>query len=70
MMTWLYILSGGFALYSVEMADPNQPLPLTMSIALLLCLIPSTLDALPINRRKKMIPSLLNNLSQGKSGTE
>ena len=45
-MNWLYLLSGGIALYSVETADVNQPLHITALTALCLCLIPTTLAAL------------------------
>ena len=42
----LYLLSGGLALYSVEMADADQPFHITALVALLLCLIPTTIDSL------------------------
>ena len=45
-MNWLYLLSGGFAFYSVEIADANQPIHITAIIALMLLSIPTTLDAL------------------------
>lgn len=44
-MIWLYLLSGSFALYSVETADINQPFHITAIVAILLCLIPTTLEA-------------------------
>jgi high-affinity K+ transport system ATPase subunit B len=45
-MNWLYILSGGFAFYSVETADASQPIHITAIIALMLLSIPTTIDAL------------------------
>ena len=45
-MTWLYLLSGGLSLYSIESADINQPICLTALLALLLCLIPTIIDSL------------------------
>jgi len=44
-MNWLYLLSGGFAFYSVETADANQPIHITAIIALILVSIPTTIDA-------------------------
>ena len=43
-MNWLYLLSGGMALYSVESADINQPFHITAMVALAVCLLPVTLD--------------------------
>ena len=43
---WLYLLSGGLALYSVETADAGQPLHITTLTALLLCLVPAMIDGL------------------------
>lgn len=45
----LYLLSGGLAIYSVEMADSNQPWHITGLIAILLVLIPTVFDAIFIS---------------------
>lgn len=42
----LYLLSGSLALYSVETAETDQPVHLTIFIALLVCLIPTMVDSL------------------------
>jgi hypothetical protein len=49
-MAWFYLISGGLALYSVETAAADQPLYITAMQALLLCVIPSTLDGLAAQR--------------------
>ena len=66
-LVWLYLLSGGLALYSVETADAGQPLHLTALIALLLCLSPTMVDGLlALNKtanspkRKSFIPTAEN----------
>lgn len=44
-MTTLYLLCGGLALYSVETAERNFPLHLTALVALLLCLVPTIIGS-------------------------
>ena len=44
-MNWLHLLSGGLSIYSIETSDISQPVHFTASVALLICLIPSMLQA-------------------------
>ena len=50
-MSWLYLLCGGIALYTVETAEAEEPIHITAMVALLLCLIPTSLDALMSSAR-------------------
>ncbi len=45
-MIWLYLFSGGMALYMVETADVTQPWHVTALISLLLCALPASIDNL------------------------
>lgn len=45
-MNWLYLLSGGLALYTVETADKAQPLYITITVAFLLCVFPASIGSL------------------------
>ena len=45
-MTWLYLLSGSFAVYIVEAAGPDDSIGMTAFLALLVCLIPCVVDGL------------------------
>lgn len=66
-MNWLYLLSGGIALYSVETADVNQPLHITALTALCLCLIPTTLDALRATAKSADLTRLLRKTANAKA---
>ena len=59
-VTWLYLLGGSLALYSVESADIDQPIHLTALVALLLCLIPTIIDSLLSLKRKNFISASEN----------
>jgi len=45
-VNWLYLFSGGLALYLVETANHDQPFQNTMLLVVGLCLIPITIDGL------------------------
>lgn len=60
---WLYLLSGGLALYSIVTADTGQPLYLTAMIAILLCLIPTFIESLVSLNKTMGTPKRKNILS-------
>lgn len=45
-VNWLYLLSGGLAVYTVETANHAQPFQNTLLLVVLLCLIPITIDGI------------------------
>jgi hypothetical protein len=45
-VNWLYLFSGGLAIYTVETANHAQPFQNTLLIVLVLCLIPITIDGI------------------------
>ena len=57
-VNWLYLLSGGLALYSVETAAKEQAVYITAMIAILLCLIPSFMAGILSHFKSTKMPNI------------